>query len=418
MPHSRKRIIGLAVCLTLGLLFAMVSPSSSAEKPIKIGIIDCYTGAAAAYAKPALLAWQMVIEEINAKGGIKGRKIEILTRDDKFKPDEALAHAKELILKENVDFLAGTINSASALAVSEFAKQKKKIFMVHVSRSDRITGEKGHRYVFRGCPAADIEGLAGGEYAAKLPFKKWYILGEDYEYGHSIADNFWKGLKKNKPEVEKVGEAWTKLGETDYTPYMTALSAKAPEAVYIAFGASGLLAFTRQAKVFGLVEKFPLFAFALADSTTPMVLKQDMPEGMYGASNYLWYYPATPANKEFVAKFAEYSKKAGAPTSYPSGVGVFAGYCCARFLGDAMAKAGTAETEKVVAALEGLAIDTPIGKITMRACDHQAETPSFWGKIVKVEGYPFPVIKDVVETAPGKTMPSCEEVMEARKKAK
>ncbi|MEW6114475.1 MAG: ABC transporter substrate-binding protein, partial [Thermodesulfobacteriota bacterium] len=135
MPHSRKRIIGLAVCLTMGLLFAMASPSFSAEKPIKIGIIDCYTGAAAAYAKPALLAWQMVIEEINAKGGIKGRKIEILTRDDKFKPDEALSHAKELILKENVDFLAGTINSASALAVSEFAKQKKKIFMVHVSRS-------------------------------------------------------------------------------------------------------------------------------------------------------------------------------------------------------------------------------------------------------------------------------------------
>ena len=146
---------------------------SSAGKPIKIGMIDCYSGGAAAYTKPALNAWKMVIDEFNAKGGLNGRKIELVVRDDKFKPDEALSSAHELVLKENVDFLAGTINSASGLAVSEFAKQKKKLFIIHVSRSDRITGEKGHRYVFRGCPSADIEGLAGGEFAASMPFKKW-----------------------------------------------------------------------------------------------------------------------------------------------------------------------------------------------------------------------------------------------------
>jgi branched-chain amino acid transport system substrate-binding protein len=316
-----------------------------------------------------------------------------------------------------VDFLAGTINSASALSVGEFAKQKKKPFIVHISRSDRITGEKGHRYIFRGCPGADIEGLAAAQFAASMPFKKWYIIGEDYEYGHSIADNFWKGLVKNKPGVEKVGEAWPKLGETDYGPYMTALSAANPEAVYVAFGGSGLLAFSKQAKLFGLTEKFPLFAFAFADSTAPMVLKQDVPTGLYGGSNYLWYYPDTPENKAFVAKYLEYSTKEGAPDKYPSGVGVFAGYCCAKFLTDAILKAGTTDSEKVVEALEGLNIDTPIGKITMRACDHQAETPAFWGKVIQVEGFPFPVIKDVVMTPAGKTMPSCEEIAESRKKA-
>lgn len=77
--------------------------------------------------------------------------------------------------------------------------------MVHISRSHRITGEKGHKYLFRGCPSADIEGLAGGYYAATFPYRAWYIIGDDYEYGHSIADNFWKGLTKNKPGVEKVG---------------------------------------------------------------------------------------------------------------------------------------------------------------------------------------------------------------------
>lgn len=415
--NLRFGTVGFVVGVVTAIILAMATVSS-AEKPIKIGIIDCYSGGAAAYTKPALNAWKMVIDEFNAKGGLNGRKIELVVRDDKFKPDEALSSARELVLKENVDFLAGTINSASGLAVSEFAKQKKKLFIIHVSRSDRITGEKCHRYVFRGCPSADIEGLAGGEFAASMPFKKWYVIGEDYEYGHSIADNFWKGLKKIKPDVEKVGEAWPKVGETDYSPYMTALAAQKPDAVYVAFGASGLLAFTKQAKLFGLTEKFPLFAFALADSTTPVVLKEDMPTGMYGGSNYLWYYPDTAANKAFVAKYLEYTTKQGQPDQHPSGVGVFAGYSCAKFLTEAILKAGSTDTEKVVTALENLSIETPIGKIKMRACDHQAETPTFWGKIVQVDGFPFPVIKAAVTTTPDKTMPSCEEIAEARSKAK
>ncbi|MFA6222831.1 MAG: ABC transporter substrate-binding protein [Desulfomonilaceae bacterium] len=416
--NKRFRSVMLVLGLAAVILFTMTASPSLAEKPIKIGMIDCYTGGAAAFTKPALTAWKMVIDEFNAKGGLNGRKIELVIRDDKFKPDEALSYARELVLKDNVDFLAGTTNSASALAVSEYAKQKKKLFIIHISRSDRITGEKGHRYVFRGCPSADIEGLAGGEYAATMPFKKWYIIGEDYEYGHSIADNFWKGLKKNRPDVEKIGEAWPKVGETDYSPYMTALAGAKPDAVYVAFGASGLLPFSKQAKLFGLTEKFPLFAFAFADSIIPMILKSDMPTGIFGGSNYLWYYPNTPENKSFVAKYLEYTTKLGSPDKYPSGIGVFAGYCCAKFLTDAILKAGTTDTENVVSAMEGLSIDTPIGKIVMRACDHQAATPAFWGKVEQVEGFPFPVIKNVVATSPEKTMPSCEEIEKERKKEK
>lgn len=403
------QLVGLVVCL----LF--VSASWSAEKPIKIGMIDCFSGGAAAFTKPALAGWNMVVEEFNAKGGFKGRKIEIITRDDKFKPDEALAHARELVLKENVDFLAGTTNSASALAVSEFAKQKKKLFIVHIARSERITGEKGHQYIFRGGPSAEIEGTAGGAYAASQPYKKWFILGEDYEYGHSIADNFWKGLKKNKPEVEKVGEAWPKLQETDYTPYLTALTSKKPEAVYVAFGASGLISLMKQAKLFGLTDKFPVFVFGLADSVFPKALGESMPADVYGGSNYLWYYPDTAENKAFVKDVVAFTGKAGTPDPYPSGIGVFAGYCCAKFVIGAMQKADSTDTEKVIKALEGLSIETPIGKIKMRACDHQAETPAFWGKLVKREGFPFPVIKDVVETPAEKIMPPCDDIMKARK---
>jgi len=417
---TKKQIKGLMVVagLILALVVTMTPGAALAEKPIKIGLIDCYTGGAAAFTKPALIAWKMVTDEFNAKGGLNGRKIELLTRDSKFKADEAVTHARELILKERVDFLAGTVSSSAALAVSEFAKKKKKIFMVHISRSHRITGEKGHKYLFRGCPSAAIEGIAGGYYAASKPLKKWYIIGDDYEYGHSIADNFWKGLKKNKPSVEKIGEAWPKLKETDYTPYLTALMAKKPEAVYAAFGASGLISFMKQAKLFGLFDKVPVFAFALGDSLFPKALKENMPVGAYAANNYLWYYPDTPANKAFVKKYLEYTTKMGKPDPYPSGIGAFGGYCAAKFLIDAISKAGSVDTQKVIKALEGMTIETAIGPIRMRGCDHQAITPAFWGQIAKVPGYPFPVMKDIVMTPAKKVIPTCKEIRAARRAAK
>jgi branched-chain amino acid transport system substrate-binding protein len=415
---NRFGIVGLLIIVAVSLVFTMAPVPAFAQKPIKVGLIDCYTGGAAAFTKPALSAWQMVVAEFNAKGGLKGRKIELLTRDSKFKADEALAHARELILKDNVDFLGGTVSSSAALAVSEFARKKKKLLIIHIARSHRITGDKGHKYVFRACPSAAIEGLAGGAYAAEKPFKKWYIIGDDYEYGHSIADNFWKGLSKNKPDVVKIGEAWPKLRETDYTPYLTALVAKKPDAVYAAFGASGLISFMKQAKLFGLFDKFPVFAFALGDSLFPKVLKQNMPIGVYGGANYLWYYPDSAANKAFVKEYLAFTTKAGKPDAYPSGIGVFGGYCAAKFLVEAIKKAGTTNTEKVIKALEGLTIETAIGPVKMRECDHQAITPAFWGQIAEVPGYPFPVLKDVVMTPPDKVMPSCKEIAEERKAAK
>jgi len=413
----RSLVISVALILAITLV-VFIFPTAGIAKPIKIGLIDPYTGAAAAFGKPALVGWQMVVDEFNANGGLNGRKIELITRDSKFKADEALAHARELTLKEGVDFLAGTTSSSAALAVSEFAKKKKKLFMVSISRSHRITGEKGHKYIFRGCPSAAIEGLAGGYYASSTPYKKWYIIGDDYEYGHSIADNFWKGLTANKPGVEKVGEAWPKLRETDYTPYLTAIMSKKPDAVFTAFGASGLVPFSKQAKLFGLYEKFPVFCFGLGDSIFPKALKENTPVGAYAATNYLWYYPDTAENKAFVAKYLEYTTKMGKPDPYPSGIAAFGGYASAKFLTEAILKAKSVDTQKVIKALEGLTIQTAIGPIRMRVCDHQAITPGFWGKLASVPGYPFPIMQEIIITPGDKVMPTCKEIQEERKAAK
>lgn len=407
----------MVVVFVLISIILIMPETARSEPPIKIGIIDSYTGPAAFIAKQALNGWQMAVDEFNAKGGLKRRKIEIITRDDKFKPDEALAHARELVLKENVDFLGGMMNSSSALAVSEFARSKKKIFMLHASYSHRITGEMGHRYVFRSCQSTDVMGMSGGYYAGTKPFKRWYIIGDDYEFGHSIADSFLKGLKKKNPNAVSIGEVWMKVGETDYTPYLSAMMAQKPDAVFAALGGSSLIPFAKQAKMFGLFDKTPFFAYALSDSIFPMVLKESYPVGIYSGMGYLWYYPATPANKEFVQKYLDYTTKKGEPEPYAAEA-VFSGYTGARFIIESMLKAKSAKTEDVVNSLEGLTIQSASGPITMRACDHRVITPVFWGQIASLPNYPFPVMKDLFTISATEIAPTCEEIAELRKARK
>ncbi len=132
----------------LTIFLTLFPGGSQAQTPIKVGIVDTYSGPATTYTFDVRDAFKLAIDEINAKGGVLGRKIEFTTRDDKFKVDLALSAAKELVMNEKVDILMGTINSAAALAVSEFCKTEKIPFLVTFSKSDKITGEKGHRYVF------------------------------------------------------------------------------------------------------------------------------------------------------------------------------------------------------------------------------------------------------------------------------
>ena len=152
----------LLLLLSFGLLgLILVAPSSHAANTIKVGIIDSYSGPPAAYSQDVVDGFKMARDKINAKGGVLGKKIEYTTRDEKFKPDVGLAMAKELVMKEGVDVLAGTINSATALAISDFAKKEKIPFFATNSKSERITGQMGHRYVFSTNENTAMAGKAG-----------------------------------------------------------------------------------------------------------------------------------------------------------------------------------------------------------------------------------------------------------------
>jgi branched-chain amino acid transport system substrate-binding protein len=393
--------------------------SGLAGEPIKIGVIDALSGPAKpAFGGPSLLGWQMVAEQINSKGGINGSLIEIVPRDSQFSDAKALAAAEELVLKDGVHFLGGTSNSASALAISKLAKEKKKIFIVHVSRSERITGEKGHRYVFQAAPNSIIEGKSGARYAKYRKYLKWYMVGEDYEYGHSIARNFWAELQRVQPTVEKVGEAWVPLGTADYSPNMQDIISKNPTGVLVAFGASGMARFMSQAVKAKLLEKTHLFLNLMADpAVNAQLAETPVSENALGSTSYLWYYPSTPENKEFVRQYYEFMKKTGESDPIPPGSTFFSGYCSARFLTEAIKKAGTVDTEKVIDALEGMTIDTPVGPITMRSCDHQATTPVYWGRMERGEVRGLPIILAPYNVVVEDLLPTCEEIGVVRKRS-
>ncbi|NVM26925.1 MAG: ABC transporter substrate-binding protein, partial [Desulfobacterales bacterium] len=214
-----RKVSWVVIVLFCFLTLLLIYPPSSAAKPIKVGIIDCYSGPAAMFCKEALNGFKLALDEIN-KEGVLGKKIEFTTRDTKFKVDIGLSVAKELVMREGVDLLVGTISSGVAMAVSDYCKREKVPLIVWISKSERITGEKGHRYVFSTGENTAIAGKAGGVALSKKPFKKYWIAGDDYEYGHAIANAAWRNLKQRKPEVEKIGESWWKVGEPDLVPYI------------------------------------------------------------------------------------------------------------------------------------------------------------------------------------------------------
>jgi branched-chain amino acid transport system substrate-binding protein len=405
------RLLGIIIRMGLMMVLLLYAGGAFAADTIKIGIVDSYSGPPSTYTNDVRDGFKMAVDKINAKGGVLGKKLEFVTRDDKFKVDLGLSAAKELIMREKVDILMGTINSAVALAVSDLAKKEKVPLLVTYSKSDKITGAKGHKYVFSMNENTEMAGRAAAAALAKKPYVKYWIAGDDYEYGHAIADAAWNHLKKLKPEVELLGQSWWKVGEPDFTPYITSILAAKPDAAIIATGGAGCVPFLKAAKATGFNERVPFFMHTATELSTLRPLGLEAPEGVMGTSDYYFYFPETPENKAFVEEFRK------AYDRYPS-FGSLIGWFTAQFIAKAYEKAGKVDPEKFVEALAGMSVDSPIGKLTIRPVDNQVMLPMFMGTTKKVPGYDFLIATDIVTVPAEKLMPSDEDIKKAREKEK
>ena len=407
---KNARVLGAWTVLFAGLfaVAALLPPVPAEARDIKIGIVDTYSGPAAVFGNDALNGFKLAVDEIN-KQGVLGGKIVFTTRDEQFKVDIGLNMAKELVLKENVDVLVGTINSGASMAISEAVAKKEKVpFIVWTAKSENITGKAGHRYVFSTAENTAMAGKSAAVAFAQKPYKKFWIAGDDYEYGHAIGDAIWRNLKKIKPEVEVIGKTWWKPGEPDLIPYLTAIQAAKPDCIIFATGGASMANVLKAIKTTGMENKIPAWIHTATDHSVLKPLGMNAPEGVMGTIQYHYYYPDLAANKKFVKDFqAAY----GNPPGFPA----FNAYTTAYFIAEAFRQAGKIDKEKFIDTLEGLKVDTPVGKVEMRACDHQAVYPMFLGTTKISKEYGGAIASDIITLRGAEVMPSCEEIEEARK---
>src|SRR5262249_52219159 len=396
---SMHRRTLLVVLLTVALV---VPFAADAQKPIKVGMPMPLSGPPALFGEPASKGAMMFVEEINAKGGVLGRKIELITRDSKADANEAVRQARELILKDNVDFLVGTLTSAEGPAVSVVAKENKIVFIAPIPKTDQLTApDKLHPYVFRVASNTTIEGGSAGEIVAKWPATKVATISFDYAYGQDVTKQFVEHLKKIKPSVEIVDQQWPKLGEQDYNPFINAQMAKKPEAIFSSIWGGVFVTYSKQAKALGVFDAIKYNFIGVGEAATPETTKSmgaDYPVGIWGNSYDAFYWGETAAHKDYVARLSKYLKD-----EYPSSWAI-QGYIGMQFLVEAIKKANSTESDKVSKALMGLTVETPVGPLTIREKDHQANRGQLYGKTVKDPKYPFPIMKPVTYVDPTKFM--------------
>ena len=363
------RIVGVA------LMVLLTSPAF-AQTPIKIGEINTYSGIAAPFTGPYRQAIEMAVDEVNAKGGLLGRKVEVIFRDDKGDPAEAVKHAQDLTASEKVNLIAGTFLSNVGLAVSDWAKQNKVLFVASEPLTESLTWSQGHPYVFRVRPNTYEQGRMLAERAGKMKFVRWATIGPNYEYGKRAWETFRDRLKELKPDVRVVGEHWPTLGKFEPGPFVTAILDQNPEALYVSLFGSDWLAFVREARKRGLFDKMFVVGILLGEPEYMDPLKTEAPEGML-VTGYPWYDIETPAHKDFVAKYMKRTGKTPA-------AGSLVGYLTFQSVFEAVRKAGSTDTNKLVAAFRGLSVQTPIGPIRFRAADGQS-TMGAWVGMTKVD---------------------------------
>jgi branched-chain amino acid transport system substrate-binding protein len=313
------------------------------------------------------------VEEINAKGGLLGRKVEVIARDDAGKPDEALRHAIELTSKEKVDILAGGFLSNVGLALADHAAKNKRLFIASEPLTDAIVWEKGNRYTFRLRASTYMQAAMLVEEAAKLPAKRWATIAPNYEYGQSSVASFKELLKAKRPDVEFVSEQWPALGKIDAGSTLTATMAAKPDAVFnVTFGAD-LAKMVREGNQRNIFPKTPVVSMLSGEPEYLEVLKDETPRGWI-VTGYPWDQIDTKEHASFAAnyykRFSE-NPKLGSVVGYATMQSIFAG----------IQKAGSVDNEKLVVAMRGLKFSTPFGPAEFRAIDQQSTMGAYVGKL-------------------------------------
>ncbi len=337
--------------------------------PIRIGEINSYT-AAPAFTVPYRNGWQLAVDELNARGGVAGRKLEVLSRDDAGQPQTATQLAGELLSDARVDLLAGGFLSNVGLALSDFAARSGKLYVAGEPLSDALVWDRGNPTCFRLRPSTYMQVAMMLPEAAKLKVKRWVTVAPNYEYGQSAVKWFKALLKAQRPDVEFVADQLPALGKIDAGATVQALADAKPDGIFNVLFGPDLTSFVRQGNTRGLFEGQDVVSVLTGEPEYLLPLGDETPEGWLVTG-----YPVgqVPAARAFEAAYQDRFKQAPR-------MGSVVGYALIQSIAAGIAKAGSTETEKLVAGFAGASFETPFGTAAYRAVDHQSTFGAFVGR--------------------------------------
>ena len=391
-------VLGLSMAALLG-----TAGSAMGADAIKIGEINHYKRLAA-FAEPYKKGIELALSEINETGGVIGQPLEFIFRDDQGKPGEAIKIAEELVNREGVAMITGSILSNVGLALSSFAAEKKVIYLAAEPLADGLVWEKGNDYTFRLRSSTYMQASMLAEEAAKSDAVKYATIAPNYAYGKDAVAAFKQSLLALKPDVEFVTEQWPGVFKIDAGAEVQALERAKPDAIYnVTFG-SDVAKFVREGTTRGLFDGREVYGLLTGEPEYLEPMADEAPEG-WTVTGFPWYDFSEGPNKVFVdayqAMFEESPK-----------LGSLVGYMTVQSIAAAISRAESVDTEKLRQAFIGLEVDTPVGLITYREQDHQSTMGAFVGKTTVRDGEG--VMVDWSYKGGADYLPSDEEVAKLR----
>ena len=381
----------------------LMAGGAQAQDTIKIGEMNSYK-VFAAFLEPYKKGMDLAVEEINASGGLLGKKMEVISRDDGANPADAVRLAEELLTREKVAFLIGTFPSNVGLAVASFAKEKKTLFIGAEPLTDKIVWDQGNKYTFRLRASTYMQTAMLVPDAVKVKKKRWAIVYPNYEYGQSATAAFKKLMLEKQPDIEFVIEQAVPLGKIEAGAVADAIAAAKPDAIFSSLFGPDLTKFVREGNTRGLFKGKEGFNLLAGEPEYLDPMEDEVPVGWY-VTGYPWQDIATPEHKKFLAAYQAKFK------DYPR-LGSIVGYSTVLSAAAVVKKAGTLDMAKLVAAMKGLSHSTPLGDITYRPQDHQSTMGAYVGKLGLKNGKG--VMTDWYYAEGAKFLPSDAEVAKMR----
>ncbi|NND64474.1 MAG: ABC transporter substrate-binding protein [Gammaproteobacteria bacterium] len=344
------------------------TPNHQSSEPIKIGDIATYSEHIE-FTRPTKQGWKLALEETNANGGVLGRPVEVISRDARGNPGDAVTAMRELIDREQIELFMGGFLSHVGLAVSEVAKKEQVLYLATWVGTEKLLWEAGHDYVFRIQTPSYFLGQVLAESAADIPGKRWSTVAPNYEAGHAFVDGFKIALDQRNNNIEWVSSHWPTLDKIDAGATVQALKADSPEAIYVHLYGSDLSAFMREGRVRGLFDNIDVVNLTLGFRENWSGLDSEMPVGWLTTG-----YPSDSIDSSEHRAFVDHYRARWheAPTA-----GSLFGYTALSTLVQAIDHAGRVEPDAVRIALLNHKFSNPVENFRFRNVDQQA-TLGFW----------------------------------------